>query len=465
MLVLNYENLKNETIKSIKRFSEFMGISGQDDIVYEDDYYMPESIYESLTQLSLSTGIIITKLDRNDFNENIDENKIKSELISRLLDILNEASQSNMIIRKEKALFNMILLKNNIGIFYNPKENIKTVPKSKLSLFLKFLDFEYKDMKFRIENHSNEFTNYIYNYYEKYTQTFELEIENIIRKYNISEISNKLISIYTVNNATSLLQGIYDTGKEKLDFESCQNNIFKLLTDHLVDKTEMDFLNTKKKIFDFFILFLTKDFRDDIFREEQSQCINSNILSDINNKLVEIIQFRDYFETTYNPIDGSLLYKAHFHNLSNIVFQINDDDNLVNISSVKIFATHSILLDSDYKLNTFKAKEETRENMLQLSNSIYNGHAPDLILISPNFLLTKSITIDLSCLTTQKYPYDNEKANNGALPGEDGADGEPGLHGFDGGRLIILTENSLNTAYLNFISLGGKGGPGQNGKN
>ena len=46
------------------------------------------------------------------------------------------------------------------------------------------------------------------------------------------------------------------------------------------------------------------------------------------------------------------------------MFQINDDDNLVNISSVKIFATHSILLDSDYKLSSVKRE------MYQLPDSI-----------------------------------------------------------------------------------------------
>ena len=95
--------------------------------------------------------------------------------------------------------------------------------------------------------------------------------------------------------------------------------------------------------------------------------------------------------------------------------------------------------------------------MKALDYEKYNEHFPDLILISPNILLKKSITIDLSCLNyISKYPYSRRFA-------KDGLSGEPGLHGFNGGRLIILTEKSLNITNLNFKSSGGQGGPGQDG--
>ena len=42
-------------------------------------------------------------------------------------------------------------------------------------------------------------------------------------------------------------------------------------------------------------------------------------------------------------------------------------------------------------------------------------------------------------------------------------DGKPGLPGFNGGNLIIISNNIVNLEFLNYSSFGGKGGNGQNG--
>ena len=89
-----------------------------------------------------------------------------------------------------------------------------------------------------------------------------------------------------------------------------------------------------------------------------------------------------------------------------------------------------------------------------------------MILISPSFLITKLVSNFVLFLTT---PYYKKIANNSVLTGKIGADAKPGLHGFDGGRLLILTENKLKTTSLllltNLISKSSErqGGPEQNG--
>jgi hypothetical protein len=42
-------------------------------------------------------------------------------------------------------------------------------------------------------------------------------------------------------------------------------------------------------------------------------------------------------------------------------------------------------------------------------------------------------------------------------------DGKPGLPGFNGGNLIIISNNIVNFDFLNFSSFGGKGGIGKDG--
>ena len=171
----------------------------------------------------------------------------------------------------------------------------------------------------------------------------------------------------------------------------------------------------------------------------------------------------EVLKSVINPKDEM---KAYDYNLDKEALKSLSLINSKNES--KPLETIDWASNRDYYYNldeeVLKSVINSKDEMKALDFEKYNGHAPDLILISPNILLTNSITIDLSCLTSiSKYPYDIKKAKNGVFPGEKGDDGEPGLHGFNGGRLIILTKKNLNLTNLDFKSSGGKGGPGQDG--
>ncbi len=95
----------------------------------------------------------------------------------------------------------------------------------------------------------------------------------------------------------------------------------------------------------------------------------------------------------------------------------------------------------------------------------YEGSkCPDLIIISPQILFSNKTIIDLSSLHVPNYPNKKTKANSeNFLSGKNGDDGEPGLAGFNGGNMLIISNDSISNDLI-FISKGGMGGPGQNGK-
>ena len=85
---------------------------------------------------------------------------------------------------------------------------------------------------------------------------------------------------------------------------------------------------------------------------------------------------------------------------------------------------------------------------------------PDLVIISPQILFSNNETIvDLSSLHEPNYPNGKIKANSFKYD----KDGEPGLAGFNGGNMLIISNENISNDLI-FISKGGMGGHGQNGK-
>lgn len=415
VIFLTQKDFKEEFLKSSKHFSQIF------------------SLFESnLEQLSSSIGIIIKKV------ENDNSTILKQELADILLD------EKKSISENEWMVFNRVRTDDQFEIFSNPINKLDLIKKSRLTERLKFIRFH--NLKTRVEKqaYNEEFTDYVNSYYEKYTENFEKALEKSLKNYYITTI-DRSTSIYSVQNIAYLLERIKDIGKSYLDFESYHSLIIDLLNEYTVDLIEIDLLKDKKNVLDFFIQYFPKNFKR--FQKKKEWVKNYEIICDMLN---EIKQFCQENELVYNSIDESLNYEGHFINLSQILFKLKDKHNLTNnLNSIKIFTSHSITLDTDFTLSDLK----------------YNKHAPDLILISPNVIVTKLITIDLSCLTLiSNYPYGKEKANDGLGDGDNGEDGEPGLHGFNGGKLIVLTnENKFNKRNVKFISIGGQGGPGQEG--
>lgn len=132
--------------------------------------------------------------------------------------------------------------------------------------------------------------------------------------------------------------------------------------------------------------------------------------------------------------------------MSLIANEINNHDNITDLKSVLIYTLNSVNFDENFSI-----KKER-----------YISDAPDLIIISPQVIIEKPIIVNLSCEHIPGYPEGRPNANNGEGYGADGDDGKPGLPGFNGGNMMMVS--FLISNEFTFVSKGGTGGPGQNGK-
>ena len=175
--------------------------------------------------------------------------------------------------------------------------------------------------------------------------------------------------------------------------------------------------------------------------------IDVEITSKINELINEVKQYYKYETANYNQDDGIFVYEGHFEKISSVSKMINDNARISNLKSVKIYATHSLIIDEDYKI--------------EAARYVKTKNAPDLIIITPILTCNKSVIINLSCDIVPEDPI-VPKARNGVTSGNKGDDGYPGLPGYNGGSLFISAIN-VSIEKMTFISKGGKGGKGQNG--
>lgn len=143
--------------------------------------------------------------------------------------------------------------------------------------------------------------------------------------------------------------------------------------------------------------------------------------------------------------DSHFTYRGHFERLSSILTMINTNESIQKLSTIRIYMTHSLWFDADFKINSFR----------------YKSNAPDLYIISPKLVVTlHELTINLSC---ERIPDSFAKARDGLMPGEAGQHGQHGSPGYNGGRLFIFTSKFFNSSSIRFYSRGGIGGKGQDG--
>jgi hypothetical protein len=177
--------------------------------------------------------------------------------------------------------------------------------------------------------------------------------------------------------------------------------------------------------------------------------INAGLNQTMSALISELKQYEKTIEPFYDTNDGSYTYTGYFGKMSLILNQINNAENIKNLKSVRIYTTHSLIFDVEY---------------YYINNKRYTSHSPELIIITPLIIIEKFVTVDLSCKSIPGYPDNTKKARQGTENGGHGSDGKPGLLGFNGGNFLVLADNITNAAYLKFISIGGTGGPGQDGK-
>ena len=119
-----------------------------------------------------------------------------------------------------------------------------------------------------------------------------------------------------------------------------------------------------------------------------------------------------------------------------------------DLKAIHIFLTHSFDFDVSFLISQDK----------------YETNHPNLIVIARNVFFSNKITVDLTCRTIPSYPDNISKASNGNELGSAGDNGKPGLPGYNVGNLKVIYGRIYYEENLNFVSVGGQGGPGQDGK-
>ena len=175
--------------------------------------------------------------------------------------------------------------------------------------------------------------------------------------------------------------------------------------------------------------------------------LTNKLDSQLTNLINEIRQY--YVENgNYDENTFSFIYEGNFGRMSSVMQMINNR-SIKNLKFIKIFTTHSFIFDEDFKID----------------KSMYTSDSPDLSIISPIMKVEKNATIDLSCDRVPGYPDETSKAKNGYLYafGSNGLNGKPGLPGYNGGNLFIITNEVAGFEKLIIRTNEGQGGPGQNG--
>jgi hypothetical protein len=265
-----------------------------------------------------------------------------------------------------------------------------------------------KHHKTSIQHIQKELIDHIYQYFQttllKANSLNDLEYfrfvvknikSNLIDSFNLSSLLNKL-SEYNV---------ISDLTKNKLD-------------DILLD--QMKFINLLQK---------------STHQQKMFDSLNRFVSTELDNLLKELQRISEH-EVVFN--NGIFTFKGHFSNISLIIDLINKNDAIKDLNTINIYNTNALVFDADVQIDVDK----------------YKTHAPDLFVFSPKVIFNKKeVSVDLTCQRTPGYPDKQEKAKDGHGFGADGLDGKPGLPGYNGGNLVIIADEILNSTNLKFISV------------
>ena len=183
----------------------------------------------------------------------------------------------------------------------------------------------------------------------------------------------------------------------------------------------------------------------DLYSFDQVYLIDKSL----NSKLYKILEKIDRYRIVNKPIwnDGVLTMTGYFVKISEVLDTIINNSYVVDLEMVRIYSMNSVIFDRDFKIPSNKYKSKT----------------PDLYIFAPRIIVEKRFKVDLSCEhAPTRYPDDIEDAYDGDENWPHGLNGRNGLPGYNGGNFLLVAD-SVSGYYLDFISTGSKGGPGQNG--
>jgi GTPase SAR1 family protein len=389
-------------------------------------------------------------------------NSIESYLAKLAEEHVFKKEEVQAILNTKNALQNLIdLLPNEIykANYAFKKEWVTTQISSNISMYL------------------DDITSFVQTKFEDFKVFIEKSLEIELKKYFKNAV-NASISKEDIRLIEKTLNQFKSIALKELSIQDVITNI----SESIMSKSIKDQVNSTRAEFNEFIKILSNEKAK--YFKKKTNWIGSKIVVLAQNLLDELKLF--YSESVKDYSNGTVTVNGHFGNLSNVLNYIKSSDLINDLKTVRVYTTHSFLLDEDYLVPSGKYKE----------------HSPDLIIISPYVSIAKKITVDLSCQITPDFPDRKSKANDGWAAGEAGDDGKPGLPGCNGGDLLIIADTISNPLpffgflkvfsvireefeefevsykvssevssevdsvlidYLNFTSNGGKGGPGQSG--
>ena len=336
--------------------------------------------------------------------------------------------------------------------FLNNNEKAQAIrEKQVLDYFGDLLPDEFRNQSFPLEKNwlssllvtrlnsllSKKFYAHILDGNDKFNFEFGLILEKNVNLF----IESQMRQAYDVEQVKIIIKNLNDFNVYLKSKEHINDAFIMGINTNMIGFDAKSNLSSELKSLQTFNELLPKDMKQLVstsrYLIELSAKINVFI-----NELDNFLTFEDFtFEKDV------FIYKGYFSTMSSILSKINNAANIVNLKSIHIYSTNSLVIDVDFRVNMQR----------------YSQHSPDLVIVSPRVKFNSRLTIDLSCYTQRGFPNGQSKAANGGGNGAAGHDGLPGLQGFNGGQFLIFTDDLFDSQKCVFKSKGGDGGPGQSG--
>jgi energy-coupling factor transporter ATP-binding protein EcfA2 len=372
--------------------------------------------------------------------------------LSKSKNDIKDCHEAGLVYNELKNLYNKGAKKENALTFINSinevimnatqKEEFLSEFKT-LTFFLELLpqdnkglvDFERNWLNDDILASIQTSKKYLVDYFKINFENFQKSFLDFLQNY-INTRTREFNQVEDMLKFEKLMQNFLEKLNQKTDFGSFLSENLELFEENIKNE-----IISQKILLNSFLIQLQDENRAQF---EKRTWIDSSYLLSIKNTLIEIKEHFSHLRIDFD--DNVFTYKGNLIKISSILSEINKSQ-YTKVKSIRILSANFIIFDEDFKLSEDK----------------YEQDAADLIIISPNIKFLKNLTVDLSNSKTPDYPGGLSKAKNGVKLGENGGDGMPGEPGYSGGNFFIFSGHIENYDYLNFISDGGVGGPGQNG--
>lgn len=410
--ITELNNLTTDLIEDLKRHSKHFEEAFESRLNDSISKYWKKNEVKTLQVARTMYEMFIELLSRCDQTENF-------ETFMNFLSIIDASLKQDLILQLK-----------DLNAFIN------LLPENRKNEFIMNKKWCSRNIHNKVNQLMANLRKYLKEQYTLFERSFErILLDSVIERY--INVTKNAIYIEDVKMFKVHVEDLRSKGRENLDFEKFSKHLNSSALGQIDKKKLLD----RYRNLVGFINLLT----DGEKLSTKKQWIGETL----NLKLEELLQEIEKYDNDQFNYDASfeVTYTGHFAKMSNILSKINSQTVKTDVKIVKIYATHSLIFDVDYKI------PETR----------YSKNAPDLVIITKTVIVKQKITVDLSCYKVPGYPDNKMKADNGRSAGASGYDGKPGLPGGNGGNMLIIAETIVNQDYISLFASGGKGGPGQYG--